>query len=245
MIDLHFAATPNGWKITIMLEEVGLPYNVIPVNLGRGDQFKPEFLQISPNNRMPAIVDHEPTMGGEPLSIFESGAILIYLARKSGRFMPQDERGELDTLQWLFWQVGGLGPMAGQLSHFVNYAPGGPEAHEYSHTRYKNEYDRLVSVIERDLRDKEYLAGDYSIADMAAWPWIVPYKRFQQDIDGYPNVRRWFDAIKTRPAVQRGMNVGRDQQRGQAPMTEEARNMMFGQTGKNIEELAKLAGRRD
>lgn len=245
MIDLHFAATPNGWKITIMLEETGLPYQVVPVNLGQGDQFKPDFLKISPNNRMPAIVDHEPSMGGEPLSIFESGAILIYLARKSGKFMPQDERGELDVLQWLFWQVGGLGPMAGQLSHFVNYAPGGPEGHEYSHTRYKNEYDRLISVIERDLRDKEYLAGDYSIADMAAWPWVVPYKRFQQDIDAYPNVRRWFDAIKTRPAVQRGMNIGRDQARSQAPMTEEARKMMFGQTGKNIDELAELAGRRD
>ncbi|MEJ2132782.1 MAG: glutathione S-transferase N-terminal domain-containing protein [Gammaproteobacteria bacterium] len=245
MIDLYFAATPNGWKITIMLEETGLPYNVVPVNLGRGDQFKPEFLKISPNNRMPAIIDHEPTMGGGPLSIFESGAILIYLARKSGQFLPKNERAELDVLQWLFWQVGGLGAMAGQLSHFVNYAPGGPEGHDYSHTRYKNEYDRLVSVMERDLREKEYLAGEYSIADMAAWPWVVPYKRFQEDIDAYPNVRRWFDAIKTRPAVQRGMNVGRDEARRQGPMTEEARKIMFGQTGKNIEELANLAGRRD
>lgn len=245
MIDLYFAPTPNGWKITIMLEETGLPYKVVPVNLGRGDQFKPEFLEISPNNRMPAIIDHGPSMGGEPLSIFESGAILFYLARKSGQFLPRDPRGELEVLQWLFWQVGGLGAMAGQLSHFVNYAPGGPDGHEYSHTRYKNEYDRLISVLERALRDREFLAGDYSIADIAAWPWVVPYKRFQQDIDAYPNVRRWFDAIKTRPAVQRGMNVGRDEARRQAPMSEEARKIMFGQTGKNIEELARLAGHRD
>jgi len=232
MIDLYFAPTPNGWKITIMLEECGLPYRVQPVNLGKGDQFKPEFLRISPNNRMPAIVDDEAP--GRPISIFESGAILVYLAEKSGRFLPPDLHRRFDVLQWLFWQVGGLGPMAGQLSHFVNYAPGGPPAHVYSHTRYKNEYDRLFAVMERDLQEKEYLAGDYSIADIAAWPWLVPYKRFEQSMDDYPNVRRWFDAVKARPAVQRGMDVGKDLRRPAGEMSEEARKLMFGQTGRGV-----------
>ena len=229
LIDLYFAPTPNGWKITIMLEECGLPYNVIPVNLGAGDQFKAEFLKISPNNRMPALVDHE-----TGLHIFESGAILQYLAEKTGRFMPIDPDGKYAVLQWLFWQVGGLGPMAGQLSHFVNYAPGGPGAHEYAHTRYRNEYDRLFAVMERSLREHEYLAGDYSIADVASWPWVVPYKRFEQDMSAYPNVRRWFDAIKQRPAVRRGMDVGRDQRAAGGEMSEEQRQMMFGQTGASV-----------
>jgi GSH-dependent disulfide-bond oxidoreductase len=229
MIDLYFAPTPNGWKITIMLEECHLPYNVIPVNLGKGDQFEPEFLKISPNNRMPAIVDHE-----TGLHIFESGAILQYLAEKTGRFMPADPDGKYEVLQWLFWQVGGLGPMAGQLSHFVNYAPGGPAAHEYSHTRYKNEYDRLFAVMERSLSEHEYLAGAYSIADMASWPWVVPYKHFEQDMTPYPGVRRWFDAIKYRGAVRRGMDVGRDLLRPAGPMSDEQRKMMFGQTGASV-----------
>ena len=232
MLDLHFAPTPNGWKITIMLEECGLPYSVKPVNLGKGDQFKPEFLKISPNNRMPAIVDHDAP--GGPISIFESGAILIYLAEKAGRLLPSALHERFGVLQWLFWQVGGLGPMAGQLSHFVNYAPGGPPAHAYSHTRYKNEYDRLFAVMERSLRDNEYLAGDYSIADIASWPWVVPYKRFEQSMDDYPNVRRWFDAIKARPAVQRGMDVGKELRRPTGEMTEEQRKLMFGQTGKDV-----------
>ena len=166
MLDLYFSPTPNGWKITIMLEETGLPYRVVPVNLGKGDQFKPEFLKISPNNRMPAIVDPDAPDG--PIAIFESGAILQYLAEKTGRFMPVDVYHRFDVLQWLFWQVGGLGPMGGQLSHFVNYAPDGPAAHTYSHARYKNEYDRLFAVMERSLSSREFLAGDeYSIADMA------------------------------------------------------------------------------
>jgi GSH-dependent disulfide-bond oxidoreductase len=229
MIDLYFAPTPNGWKITIMLEECHLPYNVIPVNLGKGEQFAPEFLKISPNNRMPAIVDHE-----TGLHIFESGAILQYLAEKTGRFMPADPDGKFNVLQWLFWQVGGLGPMAGQLSHFVNYAPGGPAAHEYAHTRYRNEYDRLFAVMERSLSQHEYLAGEYSIADMAAWPWVVPYKHFGQDMTPYRGVRRWFDAIKHRSAVRRGMDVGRDAVRPAGPMTEEQRRIMFGQTGASV-----------
>ena len=241
MLDLYFAPTPNGWKITIMLEECGLPYTVKPVNLGAGDQFKPAFLALSPNNRMPALVDHD--VPGGALSLFESGAILMYLAERTGRFMPTQLHGRFDVLQWLFWQVGGLGPMAGQLSHFVNYAPGGTGEHKYSHTRYKNEYDRLCAVMQRSLDRRAYLAGDeYSIADMAAWPWIVPYKRFEQDIDAYPSVRRWFDSIKQRAAVQRGMAVGKQAQRPPGePMSEEARRMMFGQTGKVVADLADLA----
>ena len=232
MLDLYFAPTPNGWKITIMLEECGLEYAVKPVNLGNGDQFKPDFLKISPNNRMPAIVDHDAPNG--PLSIFESGAILVYLAEKTGRFMPRELHQRFDVLQWLFWQVGGLGPMGGQLSHFVNYAPGGPPQHGYSHTRYANEYDRLFAVMERSLSQHEFLAGDYSIADMASWPWVVPYKRFEQSMDAYPNVRRWFDAIKSRPAVQRGMDVGKALRRPTGDMTEEQRKIMFGQTGASV-----------
>ena len=241
MLDLYFAPTPNGWKITIMLEETGLPYVVRPVNLGAGEQFKPDFLQISPNNRMPAIVDHDAP--GGPLSIFESGAILLYLAERTGRFMPTALHARFDVLQWLFWQVGGLGPMAGQLSHFVNYAPGGPTQNVYAHTRYKNEYDRLFAVMQRSLDQRAYLGGDdYSIADMATWPWIVPYKRFEQDLDGYPSVRRWFDAIKQRPAVRRAMAVRKQAQRPPGePMSDEARRMMFGQTGKSIADLAQQA----
>lgn len=239
MIDLWYAPTPNGWKITIMLEECGLPYRTHLMNLGAGDQFDPAFLRISPNNRMPAIVDDEaPDANGRPLSIFESGAILMHLAERSGRFMPTDPHGRLDVLQWLFWQVGGLGPMAGQLSHFVNYAPGGTEAHAYSHGRYFNEYDRLLGVMERRLGDHAWLAGDdYSIADMACWPWIVPYKRFEADLDAYPGVRRWFDAIKARPAVQAGMAVGKEARRVGGELTEAQRRMMFGQTGRNADSL--------
>ena len=232
MIDLYFASTPNGWKITIMLEECDLDYNLIPVNLGNGDQFKPDFLAISPNNRMPAIVD--PDAPGGPLSIFESGAILQYLAEKTGRFMPTDLHGRFAVMQWLFWQVGGLGPMAGQLSHFVNYAPGGAEAHAYSHTRYANEYDRLFAVMQRSLDDNEYLAGDYSIADMASWPWVVAYKHFGQSMDAYPGVRRWFDAIKTRPAVRKAMDAGKQMSRPAGEMSEAQREMMFGQTGASV-----------
>lgn len=236
MIDLYYAPTPNGWKITIMLEECGLPYRVRLLNLGKGDQFDPAFLAISPNNRMPAIVDDEAP--GAPVSIFESGAILVYLAEKTGRFLPTELHARFDALQWVFWQVGGLGPMAGQLSHFVNYAPGGPAEHHYSHGRYANEYDRLIGVMERSLSRREYLAGDdYGIADMASWPWLVPYKRFEQDIDAYPNVRRWFDAIKARPAVQAGMDVGREARRTGGELTDEQRRIMFGQTGRNLDDL--------
>lgn len=228
-LDLYFAPTPNGWKITIMLEECGIPYRIVPVNLAAGEQFEPAFLEISPNNRMPAIVDH-----GTGVHIFESGAILQYLAEKSGRFLPVDPDGKYAVLEWLFWQVGGLGPMAGQLSHFVNYAPGGPADHVYAHTRFKNEYDRLFAVMERTLRRHEFLAGDYSIADMASFPWVVPYKHFQQDMQPYPEVRRWFDTLKHRPGVRRGMDAGRDLRRPPGEMTEEQRRIMFGQTGASV-----------
>lgn len=198
MIDLYYWTTPNGHKIPIFLEEVGLPYNIIPINIGAGDQFKPEFLKLSPNNRIPAIVDHEPTGGGEPVSIFESGAILLYLADKTGKLIPQDLRGRVEVLEWLFWQVGGLGPMAGQNHHFSQYAP---EKIEYAINRYVNETARLYGVLNKRLADREFLAGDYSIADIAAYPWIVPHERQSQNLDNFPHVKRWFEAIQARPAV--------------------------------------------
>lgn len=223
-IDLYYWPTPNGWKVTILLEELGAPYNVIPVNIGAGDQFKPEFLKISPNNRMPAIVDPEPMGGGAPLSIFESGAILQYLAEKHGRFWPQTPREKYEVSQWLFWQMGGLGPMAGQAHHFRQYAR---EKIQYGIERYTNEVNRLYGVMDIRLRDREYLAGDYSIADMAAWPWVVPHERQGQDLNEFPNLKRWFEAIKARPAVQRGYAVGKELR--QPTMSEEAKKILFGQ----------------
>ena len=196
MIDLYYAPTPNGWKISIMLEECELDYKVVPVNLGKGDQFKPEFLKISPNNRMPAIVDHDNVIGDEPMSVFESGAILMYLGEKTGKFFQQNSPEKEKVLEWLFWQIGGLGPMAGKVSHFVNYAPNFPGDHSYSEQRYKNEYDRLLGVMDRVLGEREYLAGEYSIADMASFPWITAYKRYEVDLDIFVNVRRWFDASR-------------------------------------------------
>ena len=182
MIDLYYAPTPNGWKITIMLEECSLPYKVIPVNLGKGDQFKPDFLKISPNNRMPVIVDNSLN---DPISVFESGAILMYLAEKTGLFFGNNDEERIKVLEWLFWQVGGLGPMAGQVSHFVNYAPNFPGDHSYSEKRYKNEYDRLLGVMNNVLESKEYLAGNYSIADMASFPWVTAYIRYEVDLDSF------------------------------------------------------------
>ena len=207
-----------------MLEECGLAYNTVPVNIGRGDQFKPEFLKISPNNRMPAIVDHE-----TGISIFESGAIFIYLAEKTGRFMPSDQKGRSAVLQWLFWQVGNLGPAAGQLSHFVNYAL---EPNPYALDRFRREYDRLLGVMDRQLAETQFLAGDYSIADMASYPWILPYKRYEVDLDKFVHLRRWFDTLKTRPAVRTGVDLGKDW-RKPGPVDEEARKFMFGQTAES------------
>ena len=232
MIDLYYWPTPNGRKISIMLEECGLEYRTIPVDIGAGDQFAPEFLKISPNNRMPAIVDTE-----NGLSIFEGGAILIYLAEKAGMLLPQEQKSRFETLQWLFWQAGGLGPMAGQLSHFVNYAK---ESVPYAHDRYANEYDRLLAVMDVRLRDRDFLAGDYSIADIAAYPWIMPYRRFGNDLDRFSNLRRWFDTLKSRPAVQRGVDLGKDWKRDEA-RNEKARSVMFGQDSATVFAAADAA----
>ena len=198
MIDLYYWTTPNGHKITLFLEEAGLPYRIVPVNIGAGEQFRPEFLAISPNNRIPAIVDHAPADGGPPLPVFESGAILLYLAEKTGRFLPPGPRGRVEALEWLFWQVGGLGPMAGQNHHFGTFAP---EKIPYAIERYVKETARLYGVLDRRLAGREFVADTYSIADMAIYPWIVPYERQQQNLEDFPNLKRWFAAIQARPAV--------------------------------------------
>ena len=238
MIDLYYAPTPNGWKISIMLEEAEMEYKVIPVNLGAGDQFKPEFLKISPNNRMPVIVDSDGPGGGE-ISVFESGAILMYLGEKSGKFFPQSDKERIRVLEWLFWQIGGLSPMAGQVSHFVNYAPNFPGDHSYSEKRYKNEYDRLLGVMNMVLEERDFLAGEYSIADMASFPWVTAYKRYEVDLDSFKNVRRWFDAIKSRPAVRKGMDVGKENRNFGKGISKESLKTMFGQDSKSIKEEAE------
>ena len=229
MIDFYFWPTPNGWKVSIMLEECGLDYTLLPVNIGRGDQFKPEFLEISPNNRMPAIVDHD--VAGEPVSVFESGAILFYLAEKTGRFMPTDPLGRKEALEWLFWQTGNQGPMAGQLSHFVNYAP--KEGQDYAHQRYANEYDRCLGILERRLEGRDYILGDYSVADIISWPWVLIAKPLGQSLDEFPNVSRWRNAIKQRPAVQRGVDLGKEHRRS-APPSEDERKVLFNQTSGSV-----------
>ena len=213
-----------------MLEECGLDYNTIPVDIGRGDQFAPEFLMISPNNRMPAIVDHD-----TGVSVFEGGAILIYLAEKCGQFLPTEAVARNEVLQWLFWQAGGLGPMAGQLSHFVNYAR---DPVPYAHDRYASEYDRLLAVMDVRLRDRDFLAGDYSIADMASFPWVLPYKRLGDDLDRFANLRRWFDSIKSRPAVRQGVDLGKDWRRDEAG-SDKAHSIMFGQDSETVLKAAQ------
>ena len=224
MIDFYYWPTPNGWKVSIMLEECGLEYRIIPVNIGKGDQFKPEFLAISPNNRMPAIVDHDGD--GSRCRSSKSGAILMHLAERTGRFLPQSRLGRKETLEWLFWQVGNLGPMAGQLSHFVNYAQG---EHPYSHQRYANEYNRCLGVLERRLEGREYILGEYSIADMASWPWVLIAKPLGQALDEFPNVARWRAAVRDRPAVKRGVDLGKELRRS-APPSDEERKILFNQT---------------
>lgn len=226
-IQLYYWPTPNGHKITIMLEELGLPYEIRPIDITRGDQFDPEFLRISPNNKMPAITDPEGP-GGEPLSLFESGAILIYLAEKTGRFIPQEPAAYYGMMQWLMFQMGGLGPMAGQAHHFRNYAP---ETIDYAVKRYTNEVHRLYGVMDRRLAESEYLAGDYSIADMASWPWVRPHERQGQDFTDFPNLKHWFEAIDERPAVQRALEVlAEASSRGKsgAGFDEKAREILFG-----------------
>lgn len=222
MIELLYWPTPNGWKISIALEELELPYTVRSVNIGRGEQFQPEFLAVSPNNRIPAIIDHAPADGGPAISVFESGAILLYLAEKTGRLLPTDTRGRLEVTQWLMWQMGGLGPMLGQTHHFRQYAP---EQIPYAIERYTREAARLYGVLDRRLADREYIAGDYSIADIAAWPWILPYKRQGQTIEDFPNLNRWFRAVGARPAVQRGQAVGKEQV--VQNMDEQAKDVLF------------------
>jgi GSH-dependent disulfide-bond oxidoreductase len=231
MITLYYWPTPNGHKITIFLEEAGVPYRISPVNIGEGEQFRPEFLTISPNNRMPAIVDDAPRDGGEPLSVFESGAILVYLAEKTGKFLPEDTRGRVGVLEWLFWQVGGLGPMAGQNHHFGRYAP---QKIPYAIDRYVNETNRLYGVLDRRLGLEPFLAGDYSIADMAAYPWIVPHETQGQNLKDFPNVERWFEAIAARPAVRRAYAAGAHLQRERSGFTDEERRILFGQTAASV-----------
>ena len=230
MIDLYYWPTPNGWKISIALEEMELPYRTLPVNIGRGEQFEPEFLAISPNNRMPAIVDHEPEGGSGPVSVFESGAILLYLADKSGLFLPRDLRGRVEVTEWLMWQMGGLGPMLGQNHHFRIYAS---ESHQYAVDRYTKETNRLYGVLDKRLEGREYICGDYSIADMACWPWIVPHERQGQSLNDFPHVNRWYEKMKTRPGVRRGFDVLKEV-RG-AKMDDQAKSLLFGQTAAGVQ----------
>lgn len=224
-IDLYYWPTPNGWKITIALEEMGLPYNVIPVNIGKGDQFKPEFLSFSPNNKMPAIIDPQGP-DGQPISVFESGAILMYLGRKTGAFLPADERGRVEVEQWLFWQMGGFGPMLGQNHHFSLYAP---EKIPYAIDRYRNETHRLYGVLNKRLSDREFVAGEYSVADMAIVGWAKLWERQGMDIAEFPHVKRWLDVLMARPAVQAGFAVA-GELRGSNNMQDPAvRAVLFGQ----------------
>ncbi len=230
MIELHYWPTPNGHKITIFLEEAGLEYRIMPVDIRKGEQFRPDFLKIAPNNRMPAIVDHAPADGGAPLSLFESGAILLYLAEKTGRFIPADLHGRAEVLQWLFWQMGGLGPMAGQNHHFTQYAP---EKIPYAIDRYVNETNRLYGVLDRRLADRAFIVGDYSIADMACYPWIRPHKLQGQDLDNFPNLKRWFEAIDARPTVERAYARGKEVNTDPT-VSEESKKVLFGQTAKTV-----------
>lgn len=229
MIELFYWPTPNGHKITIFLEEAELPYAITPVDIAAGDQFKPDFLAIAPNNRMPAIIDRAPADGGEAVAVFESGAILVYLAEKIGRFLPIDLRGRKAVFEWLFWQMGGLGPMAGQNHHFIQYAP---EKLPYAIDRYVNETNRLYGVLDRRLAERAWIAGDYSIADMASYPWVVPWKRQQQNLDDFPNLRRWFEAMHSRPAVMRAYDKGAPW-RDRPALTEAGRQVLFGQTAQS------------
>ena len=225
MIDVYYWGTPNGLKIKLFLEEAELPYRIIPVDIGKGEQFRPEFLKISPNNRIPAIVDQEPKGGGGPLSLFESGAILLYLAEKTGRFIPADLRGRAKVLEWLFWQVAGLGPMAGQNGHFNSYAP---EKVPYAIERYTKETNRLYGVLNGQLKGREFIAGEYSIADIACYPWIVPHEAHKQNLDDFPNLKRWFVSIRERPATLRTYeSIPKSYSR---TMSDEERRVLFGQT---------------
>ncbi len=229
MIDFYYWPTPNGWKVAIMLEELSLPYRTVITNIAKGDQFAPEFMRISPNNRMPAIVDHD--TGGAPVPVFESGAILFYLAEKTGRLMPRAPLGRKEAIEWLFWQTGNQGPMAGQLSHFVNYAPSGED---YSRTRYANEYDRCLGVLDRRLAERAYILGeDYSIADIVCWPWVLIARPLGAALEPFPHLMRWRNAVKARPAVQRGVDLAKEH-RPSGGHSEEERRILFNQTGGTV-----------
>ena len=230
MIELHYWTTPNGHKISIFLEEAGIPYKIFPVNIREGDQFRSEFLRISPNNRIPAIVDTDPVGGGAPISVFESGAILVYLAEKTGKFLPTDLRERFDLLQWLFWQMGGLGPMAGQNHHFSQYAP---EKIPYAIERYQKETSRLYGVLDRRLSGNNFIGNKYSIADMAAYPWIVPHERQGQKLEDFPNLKRWFETVRQRPAVQRAYAMA-DKINTKPVVDEQTRKVLFGQTSASV-----------
>lgn len=225
-VELYYWTTPNGHKITIFLEEAGVPYEIVPVNIGQGDQFAPEFLKISPNNRIPAIVDRAPSDGGDPIALFESGAILAYLGEKTGQFLPTDLRQRYEVMQWLFWQMGGLGPMLGQNHHFSRYAP---ERIPYAIDRYVKETTRLYTVLNTRLADRDCVTGEYSIADMAIYPWIVPYQSQGQDLADFPNLKRWFEAIAARPAVERAYAKAQAISTAKG-MSEAAKKVLFGQT---------------
>lgn len=225
MIDLYYAPTPNGWKVSILLEECKIPYNVKYVNIMNGAQFAPEFLKISPNNRIPAIMDHDPADGGAAISIFETGAIMEYIADKYGQFLPHDKRGKANVMQWLMWQMGGLGPMLGQHGHFKLYAP---EKIPYAIDRYRAETERLYGVLDRQLTDNIYVAGEYSIADMAIFPWVRTYKRQEIDLENFPNVRRWYDLLKERPALRKGLDLGKELLNRNPQDSAKARKTLFG-----------------
>lgn len=231
MIELYYWSTPNGHKITIFLEEAGIPYRITPVNIGKGEQFKPEFLAVSPNNKIPAIRDTEPDDGGEPISLFESGEILLYLAEKTGRFLSHDLRQRHETLQWLFWQMGGLGPMAGQNHHFVQYAP---EHIPYAVDRYVKETARLYAVLDLALEHRDYIAGDYSIADMASYPWIVPHEKQKQDLTQFPNLSRWFNRMAERPAINKAYKIAEQITPKKQPFSDEEKRVLFGQDAQTI-----------
>ncbi len=230
MIDFYFWTTPNGYKVLQFLVETGIPYRLFPINISKGDQFKPEFLKISPNNKIPAIVDHDPIRGNESIAIFESGAILLYLAEKTGRFILDDIKGRAETLQWLFWQMGGLGPMAGQNFHFAHYAP---EHLPYAINRYVDETARLFKVMNKQLADREYLAGEYSIADMASYPWVAKYRKLKQDLNDFPNLKRWYEQIKARPATISAYEIG-SSINTIPTVTEESKKILLGQGAKTL-----------
>ena len=237
MIDLHYWTTPNGHKVTIFLEETGTPYKLFPVNIGKGEQFKADFLAVSPNNRIPALVDHDPPGGGKPISVFESGAMLVYLAEKTGKFLPKEPAARADVMQWLFWQMGGLGPMSGQNNHFSNYAT---DKIPYAMDRYRNEVNRLYGVLDRRLEGRDYVAGEYSIADMAIYPWIVPHERQHQNIADFPNIKRWLDAIFERPAVKRAYAKAKEVNPNPGGIrTAEERAILFGQTAASVKSAVR------